>query len=44
MELAIVVFFAGAFFGSTLDLVLLLLITFAAGSKSREKGEERHEK
>lgn len=42
MDMAIIIFFAGAFFGSLLDLVLLLLITFAAGNKQRSgKGDEK---
>lgn len=40
MELAILIFFAGAFFGALLVLTLLLLITFA-GSKRGGKDNEK---
>jgi len=42
MDLAIAIFFAGAFFGGLLDLVLLLMITFAAGGD--KKGRKDDEK
>lgn len=44
MGAATIIFFAGAFFGSTLDLVLLLIITFAAEGHKRRKDDESNEK